>query len=273
LIQASVHIKIAMAVRWADIEIEEDDAILEPELTDDTASMNSLHTDESSLYDHTYDEFDLTVKSLDNYQSATLEAKAHYTIGYVKTLIENTVGIEPEHQRLTYYRNVLANDIPLHAYDNHSNTTVHITDHRGIQVFVKTCTGKTILIQAVPSLLITCVKQRIKSVTNIPPRHQRLMFSGRQLEHGRLSDYNTQNMSSLFLVLRFRGGMVAQDSDVDMNAGTASSSTAAQCLFTNQKTDNTKTLVESFLGNVIQLETVSTTKQAAPNMGEIHSCM
>ncbi|XP_034152219.1 polyubiquitin-like [Esox lucius] len=153
---------------------------------------------------------ELTITLL-NGDSVPLTVPLHTTVGSLKSLIHQTLGVATSTQRLSGVNgnNISLNDDSktLIDYGLNSGSKVMVLITNPIQVFLKNVNGQVHTYDVVPNETVTQFKAKVENKEKVPANQQRLIHQGRQLEDGKkLEDYGIGNRSTIQLSLRLRGG-------------------------------------------------------------------
>ena len=142
-------------------------------------------------------------------KTITLDIEKTDSVESVKRKIEEKEGIEVGQQRLVFGGKQLEDNYTLGDYNIENDSNIHLVLRLrgGMQIFIKTLSGKTMTLEVDKTDSVESVKRKIEEKEGIEVGQQRLVFGGKQLEDNyTLGDYNIENDSNIHLVLRLRGG-------------------------------------------------------------------
>nr|CDM86799.1 unnamed protein product [Triticum aestivum] len=145
-------------------------------------------------------------------RTITLEVDSLDTIDKVKAKIEDIEGF-PKVQQCLIFANKQLEDGKLTLADHNicrGSTLLLIllpcSPTVAMKIYVKMLAGNTITLEVGRSETVNSVKVKLYELDGMPPRQQRLIFAGKQLEdHRTLADYNIRKESTIQLVGRLCG--------------------------------------------------------------------
>ncbi|KAI9016208.1 ubiquitin-related domain-containing protein [Hyaloraphidium curvatum] len=151
------------------------------------------------------------VRTLTN-KTITLLVGAEETVDELKAKIHEKEGLKASNYVPVGLGCAADCDRPLTYYAIRNDSTLHLVLRlrgRGVQIFVKTLTGKSIGFNVdLAKDTVTDLKRMIDKREGIPVEQQRLIYGGKQVQDNvMLADYGVLKESTLHLVLRLKGGL------------------------------------------------------------------
>ena len=140
--------------------------------------------------------------------SIPLEVNWNEPVDTLQTVVHSRGGIPYHFQEMIYDGRVLELGQRISDYRVPDDARIRVVQrHYEATVFIKTLTGRTIILRVAPTDTVAMVKGKIEAQEGIPVARQRLIFVGEQLnDHHRLLDYRIEHESAVHLVVRMGDG-------------------------------------------------------------------
>ncbi|XP_039476967.1 polyubiquitin-like [Oreochromis aureus] len=156
---------------------------------------------------------DITITMLG--ESHTLTVNPQDTVGSLKIKIQEKLGVDPQRQRLVFINgqktplNDDSKPISYYGLQHGSQVSLLVTEPlppAPIQVFLKNEKGQLNTYDIQPGETVSNFKNRVEKREGVPASQQRLIHESREMQDGKLEDYNVRNHSTIYMTLRLRGG-------------------------------------------------------------------
>lgn len=154
---------------------------------------------------------DINIIMLDG-TSQRLRVNPEDTVERLKANIQEKLGVPALRQKLVFVngRNTELNDdsqsISHYGLQPGSQVTLLVTKPAKIQVFLRNEKGNVTTYDIKPDETVNDFKAKVQCREGVQVSQQRLLHQSREMIQGKLSDYNVQEMSTIDLMFRLRGG-------------------------------------------------------------------
>ncbi|KAM9360659.1 ubiquitin-like protein ISG15 [Symphorus nematophorus] len=144
--------------------------------------------------------------------SQTLIVDPNITVGSLKILIQQKLGVAPHMQKLVYdngQRTTLSDDsmpVSFYGLKSGSQLSLLVTQPPTIQVFLRNEKGQVSTYDIKPDETVSDFKTKVQCREGVQVSQQRLLHQSREMTSGKLSDYNVTEHSTIDLMFRLRGG-------------------------------------------------------------------
>ncbi|XP_070759919.1 polyubiquitin-like [Enoplosus armatus] len=154
---------------------------------------------------------DIIIIMLDG-TSHSLRVSPQDTVGSLKTLVHQQLGVPPQRQRLVFdngQRTQLSDDsrtVSHYCLQPGSRVSLLVTQPETIQVFLRNEKGQMSTYDIKPDETVSDFKRKVQCREGVQASQLRLIHQSKEMREGKLSDYSVKALSTIDMMLRLRGG-------------------------------------------------------------------